>query len=44
MSVTVDEAGGQIVRYSWGRVTRLIELYWVREAFLRGKQLGISAP
>lgn len=44
MSVTVDEAGGQIVRYSWRRVTWLIELYWVREAFLRGKQLGISAP
>lgn len=37
MSVTVDEAGGQIVRYSWGHVTRLIETYWVREAFLWGE-------
>lgn len=42
MSVTVDEAGGQIVRYSWGRVTRLIELYWVREAFLRGSSLAFQ--
>lgn len=41
MSVTGDEAGRQIVRYSWGRV---IEMYCVKEAFLRGKELGISAP
>lgn len=44
MSVTVDEAGGQIVRYSWGLVTCLIEMYYVKEAFLWGSNLAFQLP
>lgn len=42
MSVMCPEAGGEIVGYSWGHVTCLIEAYYVREAFPQGNNLAFQ--
>lgn len=42
VSYTIQEAGGDIVGYSWGHVTCLIEMYCGREMFLWGKNLAFQ--